>query len=254
MAKKKAAKKEKKASQSLLPQKSETFLKPRKKKIELEAEIKAIEEEEKIEAVPVKTEPATEDEKILAPPQPEKEEEKEEKKKEIVKAIFSRERVLTEASDEARNFYAKSVYGQVIDGGKIQLSLPEALYLLEKGKIDIIDGKKKLTVEEFIKKARQAEPNFWIRYCVFKDMRNRGYVVKTALKFGADFRVYDRGVKPGEDHARWIVFPVHEGETLTWYEFAAKNRVAHSTKKRLLMAIVDDEGDVTYYEIKWMRP
>ena len=85
-------------------------------------------------------------------------------------------------------------------------------------------------------------------------MRDRGYIVKTALKFGADFRIYDRGVKPGEDHAKWIVYPVHESESLTWYEFAAKNRVAHSTKKKLLIGIVDDEGDVTYYEIKWIRP
>ncbi|MBI4143528.1 tRNA-intron lyase, partial [Candidatus Woesearchaeota archaeon] len=47
---------------------------------------------------------------------------------------------------------------------------------------------------------------------------------------------------------------VHEASTLTWYEFAAKNRVAHSTKKRLLMAIVDAENDVTFYEIRWLRP
>ena len=87
-----------------------------------------------------------------------------------------------------------------------------------------------------------------------RDRGSRGYIVKTALKFGADFRVYDRGVKPGEDHARWVVYPVHEGSVLTWYEFAAKNRVAHSTKKRLMLGIVDDEGDVTYYEVRWMRP
>ena len=240
MAKKKTIKKEKKV---------------KKKKIELEQEIKAMEEEiSKEEPVTKKTEAPVEEEKILAPIQPEKEDKEESKKKEIVKAIFARERVLTEATDEARNFYGKSAYGQIIEGGKVQLSLPEALYLLEKEKLEISDGKKKLNVENFIKKARTVEPNFWIRYSVFKDMRNRGYIVKTALKFGADFRVYDRGIKPGEDHARWIIFPVHEGETLTWYDFAAKNRVAHSTKKRLMMGIVDDEGDVTYYEIKWMRP
>ena len=113
---------------------------------------------------------------------------------------------------------------------------------------------RKLSEETFIKRARKLEPNFWIRYVVFKDMRNRGYIVKTALKFGADFRVYDRGVMPGEDHARWIVFPVNEGNTLTWHDFSAKNRVAHSTKKRLLVGVVDAENDVTYYEIKWMRP
>ncbi|MBW2990125.1 tRNA-intron lyase [Candidatus Woesearchaeota archaeon] len=179
----------------------------------------------------------------------------EKKPKEVIKAMFARERVITESTDEARNLFSKSAYGQVMEDGKVQLSLPEALYLLEKGKIIISEKRKKaITSEEFIKKARTVEPNFWIRYCVFKDMRNRGYIIKTALKFGADFRVYDRGIRPGEDHARWIIFPVHEGETLTWYEFAAKNRVAHSTKKRLMMGIVDDEGDVTYYEIKWMRP
>ena len=111
-----------------------------------------------------------------------------------------------------------------------------------------------MSFDSFLKKAKKVEPNFWIRYCVFRDMRNRGYIIKTALKFGADFRVYDRGVKPGEDHAKWIVYPVHEGEHLTWYEFSAKNRVAHSTKKRLLIGVVDDEGDVTYYEIRWVRP
>ena len=179
----------------------------------------------------------------------------EDKKKKVVYAVLAGERVITESSDEAREFYNQSRFGNLGENGKLDLSLLEALYLMEKGKVQIkSDTGRELNFETFIKKARKVEPNFWIRYCVFKDMRNRGYIIKTALKFGADFRVYDRGVKPGEDHARWIVYPVHEGETLTWYEFAAKNRVAHSTKKRLLIGIVDDEGDVTYYEIKWMRP
>ena len=177
------------------------------------------------------------------------------KKKVIVKGILAGEKVITEASDEAREFYNQSRFGILTENSKVELSLLEGLYLLEKGKLSLkSDHGKKLTFELYLKKAREAEPNFWIRYCVFKDIRNRGYIIKTALKFGADFRVYDRGVKPGEDHARWIVYPVHEGNTLTWYEFAAKNRVAHSTKKRLLIGIVDDEGDVTYYEIRWMRP
>ena len=34
----------------------------------------------------------------------------------------------------------------------------------------------------------------------------------------------------------------------------AKNRVAHSTKKNLLIAIVDEEAKVSYYEIRWIQP
>lgn len=188
-----------------------------------------------------------------------KEESKEQKEakepKAVVNAIFAKEIVITENSDAARELYNQSRYGTLLDGGKVQLSLLEALYLLEKGRLRLFDGKnKEIKHEEFTKKARKAEPNLWVRYSVYKDIRNRGYIIKTALKFGADFRVYDRGVKPGEDHARWIVYPVHESSTITWYEFAAKNRVAHSTKKRLLIGIVDEESDVTFYEIRWMRP
>lgn len=175
--------------------------------------------------------------------------------KQPIKTTFAQERVITEISNEAKEIYNQSRFGSVLEDGKVQLSLIEALYLLEKGKIQIYNKRNQvIKFEQLIKKAKKIEPNFWIRYCVFSDMRNRGYIIKTALKFGADFRVYDRGVKPGEDHARWVVFPVHEASTLTWYEFAAKNRVAHSTKKRLLIAVVDDESSVSYWESRWLRP
>ena len=177
------------------------------------------------------------------------------KSKDKVKAFFVGERILTEATDSARNLYGQSRYGAVTDTGEIQLTLCEGLYLLEKKKIILMDGKNKpFDTKRFMRKAVKLEPNFWVRYCVFQDFRNRGYIIKTALKFGADFRIYDRGVKPGEDHAKWIVFPVREADALTWYEFSSKNRVAHSTKKRLLIGCVDEEGDCTYWEVKWTRP
>tara|TARA_Y100000310_G_scaffold293276_1_gene322752 strand:+ start:88 stop:738 length:651 start_codon:yes stop_codon:yes gene_type:complete len=176
-------------------------------------------------------------------------------KKKAVNAILAGEKVITESSDEAREFYNQSRFGTLAEDGKVELSLLEGLYLMERSRLVVkSESGRKVSFESYVKKARKVEPNFWIRYSVFKDMRNRGYIIKTALKFGADFRVYDRGIKPGEDHAKWVVFPVHEGSTLTWHEFSAKNRVAHSTKKRLLLGIVDDEGDVTYYETRWMRP
>ena len=172
-----------------------------------------------------------------------------------IQAEFLFDKVMTENSDEAKELYNQGRYGTLLDNGRVQLSLIEGLYLMEKQRIEIQkNSKKSFDFDDFIKKARKLEPNFWIRYAVYKDVRNRGYIIKTALKFGADFRVYDRGVKPGDDHAKWVVYPVYEGSTLTWYEFAAKNRVAHSTRKRLLIGVVDDENDVSYWEVKWTRP
>ena len=168
--------------------------------------------------------------------------------------VLTGQRVVSDETDASRNLYDQSRFGEIKER-KIQYSLVEALFLYEKGKVNIKNDKgKELILDSFVKLATKFEPNFWKRFCVYRDLRTRGYIVKTALKFGADFRVYDRGVKPGEDHAKWIVYPVHETETLTWYEFSAKNRVAHSTRKKLMLGIVDDENDVTYYICSWMRP
>ena len=174
-------------------------------------------------------------------------------KEEKIKSFFVRESVYSE-DQLSKNLYEQSRFGELKET-KITYSLVEALYLLEKKKMDVLEGKNKsISFDDFVRKARKIQPNFWIRYCVFRDLRSRGYIVKTALKFGADFRVYDRGIKPGQDHAKLIVYPVHEAETFSWYDFSAKNKVAHSTRKRLLIGVVDEEEDVTYYEVRWIRP
>lgn len=175
--------------------------------------------------------------------------------KEKIVGLFANERVVTESSNQARELFNQSRYGALLQSGKLQLSLLEARYLIEKNKLKAVDKRnREIDFDLFLKKAQKIDKRFWVRYCVFKDIRNRGYIIKTALKFGADFRVYARGVKPGEGHAKWVVYPVHESEALTWYEFAAKNRVAHSTKKKLMIGVVDDEGDVSYWEIRWVKP
>ncbi len=173
----------------------------------------------------------------------------------MIRALFMKDHAMTEKNDLALALFHQNCYGNLTRAKCVRLSLIETLYLLEKERIQVVDGKGKIIdTDSFFEKASRKEPNFFFFFSVFKDFRDRCYVIGTALKFGADFRVYDRGVKPGDDHARWIVYPVKETQGMTWHEFTAKNRVAHSTKKRLLIAIVDDEGDVTYYEVKWTRP
>ncbi len=172
-----------------------------------------------------------------------------------VKALLLDNKIITENSDAARDLNSQAGFGKLLDEGGVHLSFLEAFYLLEKGKLKLFNSRKsEISRESFLRRAKREENNFWVRYVAFKDIRNRGYIIKTALKFGADFRIYDRGVKPGDDHAKWVLYPVHEGSTLTWHDFTSKNRVAHSTKKRLLIGIVDDESDITYYEIRWIRP
>ena len=155
---------------------------------------------------------------------------------------------------EAAALYERSRFGTLLGKGNLNLSNLEALYLVAQEKIIVKKGKKKLDFSTLLTRFQKDDPRLWLHYCVFKDLRDSGYIVKTAVKFGADFRVYEKGVKPGEDHAKWIVFAVKEEEILTWQDFSAKNRVANSTRKKLLVAVLDAENDVTYYEVKWLKP
>ncbi len=169
-----------------------------------------------------------------------------------IKAVLLGENVVSNAKT-AMDLYSKSRFGEIVES-KIQYSLSEALYLAERKRMEVYFKKKKLSFDSLMEKAREIDERVHTKFIVFRDMRKKGYIIKTALKFGAEFRVYDKGIKPGQDHAKWILYPVHESSGLTWHEFAAKNRVAHSTRKNLLIAIVDEEGDCTFYEISWIRP
>jgi len=168
--------------------------------------------------------------------------------------IFTKDSIVIHEEPDANRLFNSGWFG-VIQNRRLSLSLVEALYLMEKGDITIKDNSgKQLTVKTFIKKAEKVDQKFWIRYCVYADIRKRGYITKTALKYGADFRVYERGAKPGTEHAKWVLYAVRESEKFNWRGFASMMRVAHSVRKTLLVGIVDDEGDVTYYTINWIRP
>ena len=173
-------------------------------------------------------------------------------RKKMIRGIFSGESVVS-GSKEAKDLYGNKLFGEFVNQ-KVQYSLSEALFLVEKKKMDVFRNNKKLSFKMLMELCKKIDKKIFVKYAVFKDLRSKGYLLKTALKFGADFRVYDKGVKPGKKHARWILYTVSESDDLTWHEFSAKNRVAHSTRKNLLIGVVDSEGDLTYYEIGWKRP
>ena len=170
----------------------------------------------------------------------------------MIQAQFSGSKIYSNSSD-AFSLFEKSRFGEKKEN-VIEYSTVEALFLLNENKMQIFSGRKELDFNALLKKVKKFDKRIDVKFPVFSNMRKKGYILKTALKFGADFRVYKKGIKPSEDHALWLLFCVRESESQTWYDFAAKNRVAHSARKKLLIGILDDEGDVTYYEVGWLKP
>lgn len=172
--------------------------------------------------------------------------------KSVISASLISEKIFSN-SGEAFTLFQNSRFGEKT-GEKIFYTMHEALFLVETKRMEIFDSKnKKISEKELLKKFEKQDKKFKTKYFVFKDLREKGYIVKTALKFGAEFRVYEKGKNIGQEHSKWVCFPVSESQSLTWQDFSAKNRVAHSTNKKLLIGIVDEENQVSYYEIGWLN-
>lgn len=169
----------------------------------------------------------------------------------MIKAKFHGEKIAS-VSPSAFALYEKSRFGEK-KGKRIEYSGVEALFLLEKNKLQLFSANKLISEDNLLKKLKRKDKKIETKFTVFSDLRKKGYIVKTALKFGAEFRVYQKGIRPGQDHAKWILLTVKESDNLKWHEFTAKSRVAHSTRKNLLIGIVDEEDSVSYYEISWTR-
>lgn len=145
----------------------------------------------------------------------------------------------------------KSHYGNLIAEG-LQLSLIEALYLVEKEKISVLRNDKKVYTDEMFQMIR--DEDLLTNYLVFRDLRDRGYIIKTGFKYGSEFRLYERGKSPGNGHSDYLVKVFPENHEIKSSDFSSYVRLAHGVNKKLLFAVVDDENDITYYNVEWTRP
>ena len=152
-------------------------------------------------------------------------------------------------------------FGKVVED-RLELSLVEAMFLIEKKKLKVrVKSKKKfMKKKEFYDYATGNERNFHARFIVYSDLRERGFVVKTGFKFGCDFRVYARGVKIKEgpkaphEHTKWVVHAIPEEFSCSFSELSRAVRLAQNIRTEMIWAVVDNEGDVTYYSIKRITP
>lgn len=135
-----------------------------------------------------------------------------------------------------------------VEGNKVIFMQEEALYLAEKGKAKITTNEKRLTLKEIMKGLKEKE---FMRYVVYKDLRDRGYIAKEGIKFGGDFIVYEKGKVPGKDHSTWVCLVVKKEKNIKADEIVRVMRIAHSTNKALLLAVLTPKP--IYYELKWKR-
>ncbi len=135
------------------------------------------------------------------------------------------------------------------------LDLIEAYYLMENGKIDLEEKNgKKFESDELFNAGEKKITDFYKKYLVYADFRERGYVVKTGFKFGFDLSVYPKGKKPGEEHTQWVIAVKGQNDRINFIELSRKVRLSANIKTKLLFAVVDSENDINYYESTRITP
>ena len=131
------------------------------------------------------------------------------------------------------------------------LDLIEGCYLQEISKIKIYKNNKKISLNEIIKICKKEYHNFDKKFQVYKDFREKGYVVNPGIKFGCDFAVYQRG--PGIDHAPYLVQVYNKSDVITPTGVVLAGRLSTSVRKQFILAIPKGKLRVDYLALDWWR-
>ena len=156
---------------------------------------------------------------------------------------------------EASAIYAKGYFGSPVSGGGLALDRYDAVYLAEMGRIEVADDSAPGAVAwpELFRRASLRDPGFAVRYLVYRDLRQRGYVVRSSPPPVA-FTVLPRGGILNKTPSRFWVEAISERapfDLARLFELADRARGA---KKLLLVGVVDEESDLTYYRVRRPTP
>ena len=115
--------------------------------------------------------------------------------------------------DFAISLYNKGHYGTPEKDG-VRLDGFEALHLLELNRIEITKESDLMAPVEISEFFSSQIDKFMVRYYVYKDLRNRGYVVNLGQGSSFFFRLYARDAKPKQVSAKYYVTALHEGGSI----------------------------------------
>lgn len=168
-----------------------------------------------------------------------------------LKGKFSKEGVIID-NEGAQNELKLRGYGEETDYGFI-LKDYEVLLLLYTEKLEILDKRRKISIDKMVNFSLSRDMQAWTRFLIYRDLRMRGYVVREGFGFGVDFRVYERG-DFGTKSAKYIVFCLNEGIKTTIDEI---NKTVNQIKrmgKEAVLAVIERRGEVIYYKIQGWKP
>lgn len=151
------------------------------------------------------------------------------------------------------SLYNKGHYGTPEKNG-VRLDGFETLHLLELERITVESATVETSPQGLSKYFAEIIDDFMLRYFVYKDLRNRGYVTNLGEGSSFFFRLYARDTKPKKSSAKYYVTALQEGGSIPLLEMNDLIEIASKSKKILLLGMVDASGDVSYLKVTQLVP
>jgi len=128
-------------------------------------------------------------------------------------------------------------------GKRVYFSVLEAIYLADKKRTRVLDSTtdKEMKFADLVRKLSQGKPEVWMKYLVYRDLRDRGYLVRE--EESVDFEIYGKGA------VRRLVSIVYEGREASIGGLQGLLKVAVSDKKEMVLAVIDRRTDIVYYTL-----
>lgn len=168
-------------------------------------------------------------------------------------AEFKGDHVVVADPAEASAIYNRGYHGTPLPGGGLALDLVEAAHLMEADKLEVVRRGRPIGLGDLLRVGNKTVPNFEIKYLVYRDLRQRGYVVKPNVE-PLDFRVFPRGGGPKKTPAKYWVSAVSERAVFDLQQLVQLLESTANVRKQLLLAVVDEESDLTYYRVNQLGP
>jgi tRNA-intron endonuclease len=155
--------------------------------------------------------------------------------------------VLVSDERQASQLYNKGNHGTPESGGALRLTILEAAYLVDADRLRVEEEEGgEVDLEDLISTGGRLDPAFEVRYLVYRDMRERGYLVRPSTTPGVDFDVFPRGGTHKDPSRQWLL-AVSERTSFETEPFLEMLHRAEGFERRVLIGVVDEEGDVTHY-------
>ena len=132
-------------------------------------------------------------------------------------------------------------FGRVERGG-LRLSPEEALYLVHREKVEVAGHSFETLLSAFADR-----PGLFRSFLVYRDIRERGYAVQPGV---GHYRLFRRGERPGTGRSRLLVRVLSERDLVDFEVIRGEVETSDHMRKDHVLAVVDDEGELTYYGVK----